>query len=45
LGSKKDLVLGVDGARELVDGIPNASYYEFSKLGHAPLSKVNNLIK
>jgi hypothetical protein len=35
LGSKKDLVLGVDGARELVDGIPNASYYEFSKLGHA----------
>ena len=35
LGAKKDLVLGVDGARELADGIPNASYYEFSKLGHA----------
>ena len=35
LGAKKDLVLGVDGARELANGIPNASYYEFSKLGHA----------
>lgn len=35
LGAKKDLVLGVDGARELANGIPNASYYEFDKLGHA----------
>lgn len=35
LGAKKDLVLGVDGARELANSIPNASYYEFSKLGHA----------
>ena len=35
LGAKKDLVLGVNGARELADGIPNASYYEFDKLGHA----------
>lgn len=35
LGAKKDLVLGVNGARELANGIPNASYYEFSKLGHA----------
>ena len=35
LGSKKDLVLGVDGARELANSIPNASYYEFSKQGHA----------
>lgn len=35
LGAKNDLVLGVDGARELANGIPNASYYEFSKLGHA----------
>ena len=35
LGAKKDLVLGVDGARELANGIPNASYYEFGKLGHA----------
>ena len=35
LGAKKDLVLGVDGARELADGIPNASYYEFGKQGHA----------
>ena len=35
LGAKKDLVLGVDGARELADSIPNASYCEFSKLGHA----------
>ena len=35
LGAKEDLVLGVDGARELANGIPNASYYEFDKLGHA----------
>lgn len=35
LGAKKDLVLGVNGARELANGIRNASYYEFSKLGHA----------
>ena len=35
LGAKKDLVLGVGGARELANRIPNASYYEFSKLGHA----------
>ena len=35
LGAKKDLVLGVDGARELADSIPNASYHEFEKLGHA----------
>lgn len=35
LGAKKDLVLGVDGARELANSIPNASYYEFDKLGHA----------
>lgn len=35
LGAKKDLVLGVGGARELANAIPNASYYEFDKLGHA----------
>lgn len=35
LGAKKDMVLGVDGARKLANGIPNASYYEFDKLGHA----------
>lgn len=35
LGAKKDLVLGVNGSRELSNGIPNASYYEFDKLGHA----------
>lgn len=35
LGAKKDQVLGVDGARELANGIPNASYFEFDKLGHA----------
>lgn len=35
LGAKKDLVLGVNGARELANGIPNASYYEFDGLGHA----------
>ena len=35
LGAKNDLVLGVDGARELANSIPNASYYEFSKQGHA----------
>lgn len=35
LGAKNDLVLGVDGARELANGIPNASYYEFSKQGHS----------
>ena len=35
LGAKNDLVLGVDGARELANSIPNASYYEFGKLGHA----------
>lgn len=35
LGAKNDLVLGVDGARELSNGILNASYYEFDKLGHA----------
>ncbi|WP_247915797.1 alpha/beta fold hydrolase [Streptococcus salivarius] len=35
LGAKNDLVLGVDGARELANSIPNASYHEFDKLGHA----------
>ena len=35
LGAKKALVLGVDGARELANGIPKASYHEFEKLGHA----------
>ena len=35
LGAENDLVLGVNGARELANSIPNASYYEFSKLGHA----------
>ena len=35
LGAKKDLVLGVDGAKELANSIPKASYYEFSKQGHA----------
>ncbi|WP_347095712.1 alpha/beta fold hydrolase [Streptococcus salivarius] len=35
LGAKKDLVLGVVGARELANSIPKASYYEFSKQGHA----------
>ena len=35
LGAKKDLVLGVNGARELANSIPNASYYEFDELGHA----------
>ena len=35
LGAKNDLVLGVGGARELANSIPNASYYEFDKLGHA----------
>lgn len=35
LGAKKDMVLGVDGARELAKRIPHASYYEFDKLGHA----------
>ena len=35
LGAKNDLVLGVDGARELANSIPNASYDEFDKLGHA----------
>ena len=35
LGAKKDLVLGVDGARELANSIPHASYYEFDGLGHA----------
>ena len=35
LGAKKDLVLGVDGAKELANSIPNAFYYEFSKQGHA----------
>lgn len=35
LGAKNDLVLGVDGARELSNGILNTSYYEFDKLGHA----------
>lgn len=35
LGAKNDLVLGVDGARELANGISNASYYEFDGLGHA----------
>ena len=34
LGAKKDLVLGVDGARELANSIPYASYHEFDKLGH-----------
>ncbi len=33
LGAKKDLVLGVDGVRELANNIPRASYYEFGKLG------------
>lgn len=35
IGAKKDLVLGVDGARELANSIPRASYYEFDRLGHA----------
>ena len=35
LGAKKDLVLGVEGARELANSIPHASYYEFDGLGHA----------
>ena len=35
LGAKNDLVLGVGGARELANSIPKASYYEFSKQGHA----------
>ena len=35
LGAKNDLVLGMDGARELANSIPKASYYEFGKLGHA----------
>ena len=35
LGAKNDLVLGVDCARELANSIPNASYHEFDKLGHA----------
>ena len=35
IGAKKDLVLGVDGARELANSIPHASYYEFDRLGHA----------
>ncbi len=35
LGAKKDLVLGVDGARELAKSIPDASYHEFGKQGHA----------
>ncbi|WP_410533567.1 alpha/beta hydrolase [Streptococcus salivarius] len=35
LGAKKDLVLGVDGARELANSIPRVSYYEFDELGHA----------
>lgn len=35
IGAKKDLVLGVDGARELANSIPSASYYEFDELGHA----------
>ena len=35
LGAKKDLVLGVEGARELANSIPSASYYEFDGLGHA----------
>ena len=34
LGAKNDLVLGVDGARELANSIPYASYHEFDKLGH-----------
>ncbi len=32
-GTPADIAKG--GARELANGIPNASYYEFSKLGHA----------
>lgn len=35
IGAKKDLVLGVDGARELANSIPHACYYEFDGLGHA----------
>ena len=35
IGAKKDLVLGVEGARELANSIPHASYYEFDGLGHA----------
>ncbi len=34
LGAKKDMVLGVNGARELANSIPRVSYYEFDGLGH-----------
>ena len=45
LGAKNDLVLGVDGARELANGIPNASYYEFSKQGHSAFIESNQFNK
>ena len=35
LGAKKDLVLGVDVQGNLQIAFPNASYYEFGRLGHA----------
>ena len=31
------MVLGVEGAKEHANSIPNAFYYEFSKQGHAAL--------
>ena len=45
LGAKNDLVLGVDGARDLANSIPNASYYEFSKQGHAAFIESNQFNK
>ena len=45
LGAKKDLVLGVNGARELANSIPKASYYEFSKQGHAAFIESNQFNK
>ena len=45
LGAKKDLVLGVVGARELANSIPKASYYEFSKQGHAAFIESNQFNK
>ena len=45
LGAKNDLVLGVAGARELANSIPKASYYEFSKQGHAAFIESNQFNK
>ena len=45
LGAKNDLVLGVGGARELANSIPKASYYEFSKQGHAAFIESNQFNK